>query len=102
MRVGSGRSDQFSYRGLLFAGACVPGLVELHGLADVVADLARIANEHPVRQVLAALLTVGLGLCVSGTARAAALSYGKRPPEWARHIEVATTTAAGVIAALVA
>lgn len=96
------RASQALYRGLLFAGVLVLGLIELRGLADIVADIAGVANAHPVRQVLAGLLTAALGLCVAGTAKAVAHSYGKHPPEWARQVEVLTCAAAGVIAGLVA
>lgn len=96
------RVSQALYRCLVFAGVLVLGLIELRGLGADVADVTGVSNEHSVRQVLAGVLTVGLGLCVSGTAKAVARSYGKRPPESARYIEVVTTTAAGIIAVLVA
>jgi hypothetical protein len=96
------RVSRALYRGLLFGGMLVLGLVELRELARVVAEMVSAGSEQPFRQVLAGLFTAGLGLCLSGTAKAVARSYGKHPPEWARQVEVLATTAAGVIAALVA
>jgi hypothetical protein len=86
------------YRGAFFALLLIGGLLDLHGLAQI---FAAHGHAHIWRQCLAGVFVAALGLCVSGTANAAARAFEKPPPEWARYGELIATVMAGIIGAVI-